>query len=254
MMKQFKIIVPSFNSVDYIEKTLSSIEMQSWKDYAVCVIDDASTLKKQREIILAFCKKNQWPYRFHEKNYGALYGMVHVLKEDLTCDDDDVIVVLDGDDWLANDSALETLHKVYVENDVYLTWGQCERYPAGNPPMKYAQAIPEMVIKQKLFRNIPFVFWHLATFKYYLWRNIRDEDLRDINGEYFRYYKDKATLYPMLEMAGDKIKFISETLAIYNLENPLNDYRTAPPEEFERVNKLIQNKPKYETLDFNSNL
>lgn len=247
MMQQFKIIIPSFNCVDYIGKCLSSVERQTCKDFQVCVIDDASTIKGQREIIADFCQRNNWKMQFHDKNYGALYGLIHALK-DFSCQDEDVVVVLDGDDWFAHDNALEKLYREYTENDLYMTWGQCERFPSGNPPMKYAQPIPSMVIEQKLYRDIPFVFWHPCTFKYFLWRHIKDSDLRDVNGEYFRYYKDKATIYPMLEMAGDKIKFISETLVIYNLDNPLNDYRTAPPDEFERVNQLILHKPRYDTI------
>lgn len=249
-MKQFKIVVPSFNSVDYIGKTLSSIELQTYKNYQVCVIDDCSTIDKQREIITEFCQRNGWKMQFNEKNFGALYGLVHALRS-LNCDDDDVVVVLDGDDWLAHEDVLARLHKEYSENDICMTWGQCERFPTGNPPMKYAQPIPDMVIEQKLFRDIPFVFWHPCTFKYVLWRHIKDEDLRDIDGQYLRYYKDKATIYPMLEMAGRKIRFIPETLAIYNLENPLNDYRTAAPEEFERVNQLVLKRPRYDTLEMN---
>lgn len=249
MMKQFKIIVPSFNCVDYLGKCLSSIEIQDYKNYQVCVIDDASTIKKQREIILEFCNRNGWKYRFHDKNMGAVYGLVHSLRE-FGCDDDDVVVVLDGDDWFAHDHALSVVHEAYAKNDIYLTWGQCERYPPGNPPMRYAQPIPDMIIDQQLFREIPFVFRHLQTFKYYLWRHIRDEDLRDINGEYFRLLYDKATTFPMLEMAGGKIHFIKDVIYIYNLENPLNDYATSTREEFERVDQCIKNKQRYSTLDF----
>lgn len=247
MMKQFKIVVPSFNSVNYIGKTLASIELQTFKDFQVCVIDDASTIKEQRTIISDFCQRNGWKAQFHDKNYGALYGLIKALR-DFQCDDDDVVVVLDGDDWFAHENALLRLHREYVEHDISMTWGQCERFPPGNPPMKFAQPVPDMVVEQKLYRDIPYVFWHPCTFKYYLWRHIKDEDLRDTDGEYFRYYKDKATVYPMLEMAGKHIRFIPDTLVTYNLENPLNDYRTAAPEEFERVNQLIIKKQRYETL------
>lgn len=247
MMNQFKVIVPSFNSLDYISKTLSSIELQTFHDVQVCIIDDCSTIPQQREVIRDYCLRNHWNMQFHDKNYGALHGIVRALR-DLNCNDDDVIIILDGDDWLAHENVFAYLNSIYKTNDILMTWGQCERYPAGNPPMKYAQPIPDMVIDQKLFRDIPFVFWHPCTFKYVLWKNIHDEDLRDTNGEYFRYYKDKATIYPMLEMAGNKIKFISETLVIYNLENPLNDYRTADPAEFERVNQLILQRKRYSTL------
>lgn len=249
MMNQFKVVVPSFNSINYIEKTLHSIEIQTYKNYQVCVIDDGSTIKKQREIITDFCSRNGWISQLHEKNYGALYGMVHAIPK-FHCQDQDVIIVIDGDDWLAHENVFAKLNKIYEANDLYLTWGQCEIYPPGPTPMKYAQPIPEMVIKQKLFRDIPFVFWHPGTFKYYLWRHIKDEDLRDTNGEYFRIMKDKASLYPMLEMAGDKIKFIDETFTIYNIENPLNDYATNIPAEIKRVDDLLIKRPRYQTLPF----
>jgi glycosyltransferase involved in cell wall biosynthesis len=249
MMNRFKVVVPSFNSLDYIGKTLHSIEIQTDQAFDVCVIDDGSTIKGQREIIQDFCSRDNWKSLFNDKNRGALYGLVHAIPL-LDCQDDDVIVVIDGDDWLAHENVFKKLREVYTEKDVYLTWGQCEVYPGGKTPMNYAQPIPEMVIQQKLFRDIPFVFWHPATFKYFLWRHIQDADLRDVNGEYFMLLKDKATLFPMLEMAGEKIQFISETLYIYNLENPLNDYTNTRPEEFERVNTLIQHKARYSKLRF----
>lgn len=249
MMRRFKVVVPSFNSPDYIRKTLQSIEIQSDTEYDVCVIDDGSTMKVQREIITEFCEKNGWKFLFNEKNRGALYGMVKAIPL-LDCCDEDVIVVIDGDDWLAHANVFQKLRQIYTENDVYLTWGQCEIYPSGKTPMNYAQPIPDMVIHQKLYRDIPFVFWHLGTFKYFLWRHIEDEDLKDTHGEYFMLMKDKATLYPMLEMAGEKIHFVKETLYIYNLENPLNDYANTRPEEHLRVDALIRGRKRYSRLRF----
>jgi len=248
-MNRFKIIVPSFNSLDYLARTLHSIEMQSDRQYDVCVIDDGSSIKAQRELITEFCGRNGWKFLFNKKNQGALYGLVNAIPL-LDCVDDDVIVVIDGDDWLAHAEVFSTLRKTYTENDVYLTWGQCEIYPGGKTPVNYAQPIPDLVIRQNLFRDIPFVFWHPGTFKYFLWRHIKDSDLRDTNGEYFMLMKDKATLYPMLEMAREKIKFIKDTLYIYNLENPLNDYTNTLPEEHIRVDELIRKRPRYDRLKF----
>ena len=248
MMRRFKIVVPSFNSIDYLPKTLHSIETQTFKDYDVCVIDDASTLKQQGEIVREFCERNGWEAIYHEKNEGALKGLVEAIPK-LQCEDEDVVVVIDGDDWLAHEKALEVLHRTYMTHDIYMTWGQCEIYPQGKTPMKYAQPVPDMVIDQKLYRDIPFVFWHPATFKYFLWRHIQDSDLRDVNGQYFRIMKDKATLFPMLEMAGHKKMFIDETLYIYNLSNPLNDYANTPMEEIKRVDTLLQKRPRYSVLE-----
>lgn len=247
-MKQIKVVVPSFNSVDFLPKTLQSIENQTFKDYQVCVVDDGSTIPKQKEIILEFCKRNHWKFLFHEKNLHSLCSIIHGI-EQLNCDDEDVIVLVDGDDWLAHERVFEKLHEIYTNNDLLLTWGQCEIYPQKQTPMKFAQAIPNMVIDRKLFREIPFAFWHLRSFKYKLWRNIKDQDLRDINGEYFKIQGDKAFLFPMLEMAGKKIRFIPETLYIYNIANPLNDFANTPSDEHSRVDLLIRSKPKYPVLE-----
>lgn len=247
MMHRFKVVVPSFNSVDYISKTLHSIEMQSDRDYDVCVIDDGSTLSRQREIIADFCSRNKWQAIYHDKNYGALYGIVHAIPK-MQCQDDDVIILVDGDDWLAHADVFKHVRQIYMQNDVHVTWGQCELYPQEKSPVKYAQPVPQMVIDQKLYRDIPFVFWHLRTFKYGLWKHISDADLRDENGEYFRIMSDKAYLYPLLEMAGKKIYFIEKTLYIYNVENPLNDYANTLPEEHLRVDMLIRERKRYPTV------
>jgi hypothetical protein len=130
-----------------------------------------------------------------------------------------------------------------------MTWGQCEIYPGGATPMRYAQPVPDMVIEQQLYRDIPFVFWHPATFKYILWRHIDDKDLRDEDGSYFRIMKDKVTLFPMLEMCGKKKMFLNEVLYIYNLSNPLNDYANNQ-KDCERVTELLRTRRRYPVLDF----
>lgn len=250
MMHCFKIIVPSFNCVEYLPKCLRSIEEQTDRGFDVCVIDDGSTIAEQKQIIDSYCSKNGWVSLFHEKNEGALFGLVEAVNR-MNPVDDDVIVIVDGDDWLKHSKVLEFLRKIYSEQDIALTWGQCELYPQEGPtPIHYAQPIPDFVVEQKLFRDIPFVFWHLVTFKFFLWRHIHDEDLRDEDGSYFRIMKDKATLYPMLEMAGHRIRFIDETLYVYNTENPLNDYANTTKEEHDRVDALLRGKKKYSSLQW----
>ena len=204
MNGRFKIIVPSWNSVAYLPKTLASIESQTYKNYDVCVIDDHSALKEQREMISEFCTRNGWKAILHAENLGPLAGTIEAIKL-LACHDEDVILILDGDDWLFDANVLATLDHLYATEDIYLTWGSFETYPRGSRSMNYAAPVDPTVISQKLYRLITDVFGHPRTFKYRLFREIKDEDLRDPHtGEYFRVSGDKALLYPMLEMAGEK--------------------------------------------------
>lgn len=244
MKGQLKIIVPSFNSVKYLPKTLLSIQEQTYSDYTVCVIDDASSFPEQREIISDFCTRNQWKSIFHKENVGSLASIVEAIRE-LNCQDEDVIVLVDGDDWLVGPDVFAKLNQIYTEEDVYLTWGSFVTYPEGQLMMNYD--ISEKVIERKSCRSIYITFSHLKTFKFRLFREIKDADLRDADGEYFRVTGDKALMYPMLEMAGHKIRFISDILYVYNMENPLNDHLIYFNEQV-AARDYICSKPCYETL------
>lgn len=247
MKIKFKIIVPSFNSVDYLSKTLSSIESQGYKNYAVCVIDDASSFQKQREIILDFCHRNHWEHIFHDQNLGSLASIVEGIKH-LQCKDEDVIVIVDGDDWLYDKDVLAKIEEIYSNDDVLLTWGSFETYPPGCVQMNYADDVELDVIEKKLFRQIPDVFYPLRTFKYRLFREIKDQDLRDPKtGGYFRVSGDKALMYPMVEMAGKKIRFVDYILYVYNIETPLNDSKINREEQKEATD-YIRSLPSYPTL------
>lgn len=248
MKGKFKIVVPSFNSLKYLPKTLSFIEAQKNKNFDVCVIDDASSFAKQKKIISHFCKRNGWHSIFHKKNLGALASIVEGIRH-LNCNDQDVIVMVDGDDWLYDDEVLSKLEHYYTHEDLYLTWGQFETFPPHCIHINYADDIEDEVIEKKLFRKIPDIFCHLKTYKYRLFREIKDRDLRDPKtGEYFRVSWDKALMYPMLEMAGHSLRFIEDTLYVYNIDNPLNDFKINRNEQIEATN-YIRSLPPYETLN-----
>lgn len=240
----FKVVVPSFNSIPWLEKTLTSIEQQDYPHVEVCVVDDASTLKGQRELIEKFCEKNRWKKVFKPKNKGALDSIVTGIKA-LQCQDEDVIVIIDGDDWLIDDQVFSRVAKAYEAEPLFLTYGNYVTEPpsfVGNP-----EQLPDEVIKNKWYRHIPFVFGPLRTFKYVLWRHLRDEDLRDETGEYFRVAGDLVLMWPLVEMAGSRFKAIQEILYVYNIDTPLNDFKLAPDEVLQ-VRHLMEQRPVYDTL------
>ncbi len=241
---KFKLVVPSFNSPDWIEKCLASIESQTYAEVEVCVIDDASTLPGQREIIDIFCHRNGWKKIFNSTNLGSLHNIVNGIAE-LKCRDSDVIVIVDGDDWLHDSHVLEKVSEAYKQDDIYLTYGNYVTYPAsftGNP-----SELAEEVIVNKQFRNHAFIFTHLKTFKYILWGHIKDADLHDEEGNYFRAGGDAAIMLPMLEMAGRRFRPINEILYVYNISNPLNDFKLVP-DEVADVIELLRRRPVYDTL------
>ena len=88
----------------------------------------------------------------------------------------------------------------------------------------------------------------MRTWKAFLWRKIKEEDLKDENGEYWSVAGDLAFMYPMLEMSGYKhYKFLETINYVYNAENPLNDHKVNSQSVFSVCNK-IRKKEKYDIL------
>ncbi|MBS0622223.1 MAG: glycosyltransferase family 2 protein [Verrucomicrobia bacterium] len=244
MTTRFKIVVPSYNSAAWIGKTLSSLESQTYKNYDVCVIDDASTQEEQRQIIASFVARNGWKAIYNPTNCGTLENLVKGVKA-LECVDEDVIVVLDGDDWLFNERVLEYVNQVYEESRPLLTYGQYVRYNTGE--IGCCREASWVTRRFNLYRKRAWRYTHLRTYKYLLWRHLRDEDLRGEDGRYWQVCADLATMFPMLEMAGKQVVFIKRILLVYNDTNPINDERVRRQEQL-RINRLIRALPKYQRL------
>ncbi len=245
MPTQFKIVTTAYNCADYIGRSLSSLESQSYPHYQACVVDDASTDSKMHPIIRDYCERNGWTAVFNTENRGGMATMVQAI-EALDCNPDDVIVILDGDDWLFNETVLERVAKVYEEGDVWLTYGQHVRYRKGN--LGCAAPLKPRWIRKRIYRKKRWLFTHLRTFKAFLWNEIRPEDLRDPEGNYWKATSDMATMFPMIEMAGNHFRFLPDIHYVYNDGNPLCD-QTAHSQIQRDCERLIRAMPPYSVLE-----
>ncbi len=244
---KFKIVVPVFNAYPWIGKTLESIEQQTCQNFDIIVIDDASTDDRPREIIEEFCQRNGWKWKFNEKNQKALANIVMGFAE-LEPKDDDVLMVIDGDDWLFNQWVLEDLEEIYRDPNIWLTCGRPLMMRRGEM-LKGATVPSRWVRRRRAYRKWSgFPFTHLRTFKFFLWKQILDEDLCDESGAYFATAWDLAIMYPMAEMAGDtRIRYVEQVQYVYNDINPISDYKIYLRKQ-QQARKIIRRRPKYRRL------
>ena len=84
----------------------------------------------------------------------------------------------------------------------------------------------------------------MRTFKFKLWNKIDQKDFIDNDGEYYKMAYDQAMMLPMLEMAGNKIKYIDKILHIYNRATALNVDKIKAQEQFQTMLR-IREKPVY---------
>ena len=157
---KFIVLVTVHNSKEWIGKCLDSVISQTYKNYRLVVIDDFSD-DGTWEIVQ---KYNCYKHRNDQQYFHSLISMISAIPV-FSEDPEDVIISLDGDDWLSDNGALEYLNSVY-NPDVWLTYGQYE-------PLSRTYSSPCKPINAKTYRKSgEWRVSHLKTFRRKLWDRI----------------------------------------------------------------------------------
>ena len=250
LLNKFCIVIPVYNSAPWIARCLHSVIEQDYKNYSVIVIDDCSD-DGTWDIIQSY--KIHAIRNTHRNGSGLenIYNGILGTSTDL----EDIIVTVDGDDWLAGNFVLSHLNRVYSD-DVWLTYGSflpvsggyqntCQPLLSTHTFDDYGRAVYNSLNSRSYRKSGAWVTSHLRTFKRWLWDRIDINDLKDESGKFYRVAWDMAFMYPMIEMAGDEhIKFIDEVLYYYNDLNPQCDGKARMTEQI-ITGKKIQCKKQY---------
>jgi len=235
------ILTTVYNAQDYIEQCLGSIMGQTFTDFKCYITDDISTdntVKLIKEMIAGDPRfiliENKIKY-YQPGNYDQ------ILRNNPDIDDNDIVVEIDGDDWLPNSTTLQLIFDVYQDQNIWIT----------NGSFKYAHGGKGFSKKQVIdinLRRVRMTCSHMRTWRVFLWRAIKQEDLKDSNGIYWSVTGDLSFMYPMLEMSGEEhYHFIDEVTYVYNGDNPLNDHKINMPLVNSVASKIRNMKP-YEKL------
>ncbi len=248
--KPFVVVVPSYNNEKWIKKNLSSILEQRYDNFRIIYINDASTdgtglaaEKFFKEHVLSI------PYDLwnNSRNLGASENIYQAV---MSCENDEIIVMVDGDDWLAHDHVLERLNEVYADPDVWMTCGNHLQYiPYTFIKADAAGEIPKEILESNSLRayvQIKYPLSHLKTFYTALFKKVKFEDFQ-IDGHFFDCTSDVAMMVPMAEMAGPHYRHIRDILYIYNHVSPLNDDKILYDRQQECL-KNICSRPPYQQL------
>lgn len=222
--KPFVVIIPSYNNSSFVEKNLRSVFSQFYKNYRVIYIDDHSsddTYTKAKKFTGDLEQTHRTTLIQNEKNQGALANLYHAIH---SCQDHEIIVLVDGDDFLAHEHVLTTLNQKYQDPTVWMTYGNFLDYPTYKQTPVCCKKIPERIIMNNGFRKHEWVTTHLRTFYASLFKKICLQDMIH-RGRFFPMGWDLAFMIPMLEMSGPHVKFIPDTLYLYNRNNPLSDHK-----------------------------
>jgi glycosyltransferase involved in cell wall biosynthesis len=225
---KFKIVIPSYNNHNWVGYNIASILNQSYDNYEVLYIDDASIDGTGQLVQELTSELQNWKVVFNKKNMRRGYNISPYNENILTFikDPEDILVFIDGDDWLYDEQVLEQLNSFYNTHDYWMTYGGMVCYPSGKPGYPQNTSYDSIVHTQNLYRRDVWRASHLRTFKWKLYNTIKlDSLLYKKTGEYYFHAEDLATSFPCLEMCPqDKIGVLDFYSYVFN-ESPDNRVR-----------------------------
>jgi glycosyltransferase involved in cell wall biosynthesis len=253
MVKQnkFVIMTPSYNNLEWVEYNLASILNQTYTNYEVIYIDDASTDGTYDKVVDIVKELPNWTVIRNSENKGATHNYFHNLNEYIK-DPTEIVIHLDGDDWLYDETVLEKLNTFYNEKDCWMTYGGFIVWngPDAESTLPYPQSTEhsEFTHKHKLYRQDHWRASHLRTYRAFLLQAVGLEDLKSLeDGKYYWHASDLAFQYPCMEMCPkDKIQVVDFYDYVYN-HSRANQIRTHERETIDnsRYEVEIRNRKKY---------
>lgn len=245
---RFIIISPFWNAENYIEKCINSVASQDYDNYHHILIDDLSDdngWKQAKNLIESFDEsiRSKFTLIKNPKNRGAIKNQLSAIKDYAT--DDDVVMLLDGDDWLVNNNTI-----FHYYNDIYnqgyeFTYGSMWSM-VDNIPL-IAQDYPANVKSAKSYRdhkfnwNVPYT--HFRTFKKNLFNTIDQNKFKDSTGDWMKAGADVPLFYELIETVDSaKIYCNKEIVYNYNDANPLNDYKIKKDEQNKNAALALNSK------------
>ncbi|MCS3798578.1 glycosyltransferase family A protein [Niastella sp. OAS944] len=194
------VLVPFRNARSFIVDCVNSIFSQVYTNYEIYLLDDDSTDGTLEELDKEYTCLHQLRNKQHIGPLATIYRSLTTLP----VNDEDIIVIVNGDDYIFGEYAFQLLNAKYNEPNVLLTYGQfITNFGFMGNFMPYTP---------QEFLDIRKARWnalHLKTFKYKLFKKFLSIDsecnsLKDDDGSFFMMESDMALMLPLLEIAGFK--------------------------------------------------
>ena len=246
------VVTPVYNAEKYIAKCIKSVASQDYPHYTMYIVDDCSTdntVQVIEETIKNLPKDLQRNFilTVNKDNLGAVWNQVNTIEG---ADGEDIVMLLDGDDWLVNNpNIFHKYNNLYNEGAQFTygsCWSECDNIPL------IAQEYPPSVKQNKTYRDYRFnwnmPYTHLRTFSAYLMHEhlhargnyaFRDED-----GNWLKAGGDTAVFYAMIEQADpEAVICVPDVVYHYNDANPINDYKVNSEEQTKTANRVLATSP-----------
>ena len=240
---RLKAIMGFHNAGKYVERCRDSLLSQTYDDFELLFADDGSTDGAYEKLLGV---DDRISVMRNEDRIGKLYAQDKLIKE--RCDPDDIVLLIDGDDWLTGDDVFAYINDFYRQYQCWVMYGQytCSD---GKPGMAKPYSDPESFARMRGAGYLG----HLRSFRAGVYHKVAEQDpdyscLRHSTGEFIRAATDMAIMYPILELAGfDRVRYNDRPIYVYNLENPLNTHKIDHEYQKQCAREIVA-KPTFEPI------
>ncbi|HBV14220.1 MAG TPA: glycosyl transferase family 2 [Chryseobacterium carnipullorum] len=156
---KFSILIANYNNGRYFRDCYNSLISQTYQNWEVIIVDDAST-DDSMEVIETIIKNDP---RFKMYRNATNQGCGYTKRECMKYAQGEICAYLDPDDAIYTD-ALEKITQEFVKNDITAAYSQmmlCDENL--NPDKVFAST--KQIYNSRFFFNCPTQFAHFFTFK-----------------------------------------------------------------------------------------
>ena len=132
-MRRLHVISTSYNSNRFAINNICSVSEQSIQPFSHVYIDDMSSDNSveilntiiNSEIYLTASKKYSLKITINKEKKYKIRNLLEILKDTTTYKNNDIVCILDGDDWLSNRDALKEVYEAYEKDNLdylYTNW------------------------------------------------------------------------------------------------------------------------------------
>jgi FkbM family methyltransferase len=241
--RKIVVISPFYNADEFIQRCIHSVAAQIYNNYEHILIDDCSTETSNTALNTIANLPENIRHKFklikNSTNQGAVYNHINTIRD---LNDDDIVILLDGDDWLTNSPDIfQYYNRIHENND--FTYGSCWSV-VDNIPL-VSQPYPSQVKANKSYREHMFNWYapytHLRTLKAKLIKYENDSAFMDKEGNWFKAGGDLATFYQAIENCeSDRIYCSADVVYQYNDAHSHNDYKVNGEEQTKTARSIIR--------------
>ncbi len=256
--KPFVVVIPSYNNSKWYQENLDSVFKQKYNNYRIIYIDDCSP-DNTGNLVENYIFNHDQLYRCTLiKNEQRCLKMANMYKAIYSCKNDEIVIMLDGDDCFAHENVIARMNQEYQNETIWATYGSYRNKSVeawGNlPPFCYK--IPDN-FSYLNYRNTDNVMCgstpgHPFSFYAWLFKKINYKDFL-YKGNFVQMAPDGAILWPIIELSWGHAELIPEVLCIYNDVNELNENKVNYQCSLEIISFLKKLTP-YEPLNTVFNL